>query len=359
MQKIKILFNAWADHDNTNAQSLNARDIAVRLDPRRFESAFFALGEPKPELNHKPHIKIIKIPRRLGSLVMAAQMAWGAYDLIYYPPLRRQRKLFNLLKVGGKKKSTVFPIEAIAQQILAVDPAARQEILQVLFGSEARYAIGSNIATTMEEKFGLLMKVIPLGVDTQAFSFIDRRKHTLPAKILTLATIQPRKQTHLILDLAQHIQPERADFHIFGNILGDPAYYSMLLQRKADQALTNVHFHGKVLHGDLPRLLQNFDIFVLPSRLEGVPRITLEAAASGMPCVIFDDYQSPSVVDGITGFQVQTLAQMVERLEMLVENKELRLEMGANAAMYIKKFDWEVLIKLYEGFFEALVMSRS
>jgi glycosyltransferase involved in cell wall biosynthesis len=358
MQKIKILFNAWADHDNTNAQSLNARDIAVRLDPRCFESAFFALGEPKTELKNQPQIKIIKIPRRLGSLVMAAQMAWGAYDLIYYPPFRRQRKLFNILKVIGAKKRTVFPLEATAQQILAVDPPLRKEILQVLFTSKARYAIGSNIAKTMEKKFGLPMKVIPLGVDTQAFSFIDRRKHTLPAKILTLATIQPRKQTHLILDLAQHIQPGRAEFYIFGNIVGDSTYYSMLLQRKADQAQTNVHFHDKVLHGDLPRLLQNFDIFVLPSRLEGVPRITLEAAASGMPCVIFDDYQSPSVVDGITGFQVQTFEQMVERVRLLVDDQHLRWEMGTRAAEHVKKYDWGVVIQLLEGYFKTLVASK-
>jgi glycosyltransferase involved in cell wall biosynthesis len=285
-------------------------------------------------------------------------MAWGPYDLIYYPPFRRQRKLFNLLKVVGKKKSTVFPIEAIAQQILAVDPAVRRETLRALFTSEARYAIGSNIAKTIEEKFGLPMKVIPLGVDTQAFSFIDRRKHSLPVKILTLTTIQPRKQTHLILDLAQHIQPDRAKFYIFGYILGDPAYYSMLLQRKADQAQTNVHFHGKVLHGDLPRLLQNFDIFVLPSRLEGVPRITLEAAASGMPCVIFDDYQSPSVVDGITGFQVQTFAQMVERVRLLVDDQHLRWEMGTRAAEHVKKYDWGVVIKLLEEFFKTLVASK-
>jgi glycosyltransferase involved in cell wall biosynthesis len=357
MQKIKILFNAWADRDNTNAQSLNARDIAIRLDPYRFESAFFSLGEPKPELSQKPHIKIIKIPRRLGSFVMAAQMAWGSYDLIYYPPMRRQRKLFKLLRVMGKKKRTVFPVEAIAQQILAIDSASLQESLNVLFASEARYAISAHIAKTMEEKFDLPMKVIPLGVDTQAFSFFDRTKHPLPVKILTLATIQPRKQTHLILDLSQHIDFESAEFHILGNLLGDPAYYSMLLQRKADQALNNVYFHEKVLHGDLPRVLQNFDILVLPSRLEGVPRITLEAAATGMPCIIFDDYQSPSVIDGVTGFQVRTFEQMVERLRLLVQDHQLRGEMGINAAEHAKKFDWNAVIKLLENYFISLVVS--
>jgi glycosyltransferase involved in cell wall biosynthesis len=359
MPKIRILFNAWADRDNTNAQSLNARDIAIRLDPHRFASAFFSLGEPKPELSHQPHIKIIKIPRRLGSFVMAAQMAWGTFDLIYYPPIRRLRKLFNLFQIVGRKKPTVCPVEASAQQILAIDPASRQEILHILGASGARYAIGSNIAKTMAENFGLPMKVVPLGVDTQAFSFNDRRNHSLPVKVLTLATIQPRKQTHVILDLAQHIHPDRAEFHIVGNILGDPAYGAMLLKRQADQALTNVYFHDKVWHGDLPGLLQNFDIFVLPSRLEGVPRITLEAAATGMPCIIFDDYHSPSVIDGVTGFQVQTVDQMVERVKLLIGDKYLRWEMGRQATKHVQQYDWDIIVKLLEAYFQDIVQSNS
>ena len=203
-------------------------DIAVRLDPHRFESAFFALGEPKPELKNQPQIKIIKIPRRLGSFVMAAQMAWGAYDLIYYPPFRRQRKLFNLLKVIGAKKRTVFPLEATAQQILAVDPALRKEILQVLFTSEARYAIGPNIAKTMEEKFGLTMTVIPLGVDTQAFSFIDRRKHTFTGKNFNLAHHSAAQTNPSYFgSCPAHPARVRPNFHIFGISLGDLSYYSI------------------------------------------------------------------------------------------------------------------------------------
>ena len=103
-----------------------------------------------------------------------------------------------------------------------------------------------------------------------------------------------------------------------------------------------------------PGLLKNFDILVLPSRLEGVPKVTLEAAASGMPCVIFDDYQSPSVIDGITGFQVNTFEQMVERVRLLVDDQQLRWEMGTRAAEHVKKYDWGTVIKLLEGLFQYL-----
>jgi len=295
MGKIRILFNAWADQDNTNAQSLNARDIAVRLDPHLFESAFFSFGEPKPELKDQPQIKIIKIPRRLGSLVMAVQMAWGSYDLLYYPPFGRQRKLFWILNLLGKKRKTVAPIEATAQQILATPPSLHQEFLQVLSTSPGQFAIGPYIAESMEKEFGLRMQVIPLGVDTEAFSFIDRRNHMLPVKILYIGTIQPRKQVQLMLDLAKQINPRITEFHIVGYPLGDLSYYEMLLKRKAEEeGLSNVLFHGKIRHSEIINFLKDCDILVLPSRLEGVPKVTLEAAATGMPCIIFADYHSPS-----------------------------------------------------------------
>ena len=358
MRPIKILFNAWADHDNTNFQSLNARDIAVRLDPQRFASAFFALGEPKPELENQPQIKIIRIPRRLGSLVMAAHMAWGSYDLIYYPPIGRQRKLLKLFKIIGRKIRVVFPLEATAQQLLAVEPALRNDILNVLFTSDIRFAIGQNIAKTMETEFGLKMPVIPVGIDTKTFSFIDRRNHTFPINILYLGTIQQRKQVHLIMDLAKQINPAITNFHIIGYPLGDHSYYDSLLKRKADEGLDHVFFHGKMIHSKIPHNLKNYDILVLPSRLEGVPKVTLEAAASGMPCVIFDDYQSPSVIDGITGFQVNTFEQMVERVRLLVDDQQLRWEMGTRAAEHVKKYDWGTVIKLLEDYFNTLVMSE-
>ena len=125
------------------------------LIPTVLNPLFFPLGEPKPELKNQPQIKIIKIPRRLGSLVMAAEMAWGSYDLIYYPPFGRRRKLFKIFNIVGKKKPIVFPVEATAQQILAADPALRREFLQVLRTTEARYAIGPNIAKTVAQELGL------------------------------------------------------------------------------------------------------------------------------------------------------------------------------------------------------------
>ena len=43
--RIKILFNAFADKDSFNAQDLNARDIALRLDRKKYISHLFSTCE--------------------------------------------------------------------------------------------------------------------------------------------------------------------------------------------------------------------------------------------------------------------------------------------------------------------------
>lgn len=56
---------------------------------------------------------------------------------------------------------------------------------------------------------------------------------------------------------------------------------------------------------DVPSLLKELDLFVLPSLWEGLPYVLLEAMASALPAVVTDVNGSRDiVVDGVTGFIV-------------------------------------------------------
>ena len=47
-QKIRVLFLNFADMDNYHAQNLNAREIALRLDPECFQVTMLVAGLPGP-----------------------------------------------------------------------------------------------------------------------------------------------------------------------------------------------------------------------------------------------------------------------------------------------------------------------
>lgn len=62
-----------------------------------------------------------------------------------------------------------------------------------------------------------------------------------------------------------------------------------------------VRFLG--MRGDVDRIYQGLDLFVLPSHREGFPRAAMEAAASGLPIVASDIRGCRQVVsDGVNGF---------------------------------------------------------
>jgi glycosyltransferase involved in cell wall biosynthesis len=90
------------------------------------------------------------------------------------------------------------------------------------------------------------------------------------------------------------------------------------------------------------------DVFVLPSRLEGLPKVTLEASAAGLPCIVFEDYRTPSVLDGETGFQVSDLESLASRLTELAGNEPMRLQMGRRAADHAQKFSWTPVCSMWE-----------
>ena len=118
--------------------------------------------------------------------------------------------------------------------------------------------------------------------------------------------------------------------------------------RIAELKIGNVILEGAKSQEAIIRAMQESDIFLLPSRLEGLPKVTLEAAASGLPCVVFRDYATPSVVDGISGFQVNTMDEMIEKLGLLINDAQLRESMGEAGRKLTEKFDWDIVARLWQ-----------
>jgi glycosyltransferase involved in cell wall biosynthesis len=64
---------------------------------------------------------------------------------------------------------------------------------------------------------------------------------------------------------------------------------------------------------------------------------------------VFRDYETPSVIDGVTGFQVETVEEMMQALEKLIADSCLRERMGTAARKHIEKFDWDPVSKQWQS----------
>jgi glycosyltransferase involved in cell wall biosynthesis len=352
-QKINIFFPNFVDPDNFNAQSLNIREIVRRLPSDVFNCTIFYARRPDTRLTGLTHVKLIKLPSRLGSLVMLCE-SLRRYHFIFNPSVSQRFTdiYFSLPKSIRKPTKTVSWIEFDPRGTQEIDPDTIKKFYRFKGNVDVFVAISDYVATTSRKYLGINSHaIIPVGVDKEIFRQAARKERK-SVEVLFIGHLIEGKRPSLVLEAARSFP--KAHFTLIGSDR-DRGNYLQKLTRQAEQyRLTNVEFLNPVPQPMLAKLMARSDIFLHPSLVEGVPKVTLEAAATGLPCIVFDRYQTPSVIDGVTGFQVKSFEEMVERLRILIENPELRRRMGAAAIEHVRQFDWAVIAKRWERIFREI-----
>ena len=100
-------------------------------------------------------------------------------------------------------------------------------------------------------------------------------------------------------------------------------------------------------------------IFVLPSRYEGIPNTLIEVMATGMPTISADcSPGGPRFLtrDGELGmlFPVDDTSSLVEKIELLLENKELVRHLEKRSPEILKFTSENVVKPLWIGFFRDI-----
>ena len=127
-----------------------------------------------------------------------------------------------------------------------------------------------------------------------------------------------------------------------------------------------VRFTGYVPHATLPMYLYVSNVFVRPSRSEGMGNSFIEAMAAGIPTIgtriggIPDFLIDPATPMGKvtpTGLfcKVQDPQSIAQNVERYMQDKALRLRIIANArAMVKERYDWSVIALDMKKLFERL-----
>ena len=347
---IEILWMASADAGNTNAQSLNAREVALRLDPEMFRSIFFYDTEPDPRLSRGP-ATLIRLPEKHRTWTILKELFAG-HDLVTYVDYSPASYAF-LHSPRRLRRGTlaVMHVEAPIGQLEGASWQLKFLHNGVASKADIHIAITDFVAREMESMGRRSFATLPVGVDTRRFVPPAVRRAADVPIVLFAGTVMERKGVLLLLEIARQI-PE-ARFLIVG--AGRAGFEQVVRTKIAEMALANVEMLGPQPQERMVEIMQTSDVFLLPSHLEGIPKVTLEAAATGLPSVIFNSYESPSVVDGTTGFQVATLDGMIQKVKALVKNASLRTEMGAAAVQHAKKFDWDVIAPKWQDAYLRMV----
>ncbi len=351
--KIRVLFTNWVDAHNFNAQSLNAREIALRLNPQLFHSTLFYEKSPDPRLVGKPSIRLVRITPRFGTVQMLVETFRG-FDIIFRASLTRFTYLFLHIPSSFRGQTAIIDwLEGY--QAPGSHPLSPQNLKYSKFIQprvKHRIGISEYVARKHLEDHGLPCQgIIPVGVDTRLFTPPPERSNEMPV-VLFVGTLIARKGPQKVLTAARHfpntkfvmVGAKRGSFHL--------RLHSMMDKLK----LTNVTFLDPMPQTELVKLMRQSDILFHPSRCEGIPKVVLEGAATGLPGLMFDNYEAPAVLDRVTGFQVKTSEQMMDRLQLLIEDRALCQRMGSAAIDQARRFDWDRVVKQWEEVFTKIAL---
>ena len=202
--------------------------------------------------------------------------------------------------------------------------------------------------------------VVPFGVDCQLFRPTERINTTTA---VTLGFVKHLKlkygPEHLIRAMGLVV-----DRHPQTRLLmaGSGELRSPLEKLTGQLGLTrNVSFLGAIEHRQVPELLRNVDIFVMPSIREEFGVAAVEAQAMEIPVISTRVGGVPEVVlDGETGILIEPgdSEQLAQAILTLIENPALRRQMGKRGREHVlANYRWEDNAALMENLYQRIVHS--
>ena len=103
---------------------------------------------------------------------------------------------------------------------------------------------------------------------------------------------------------------------------------------------------------DVPHLLAQAAVFVLPSRFEGMPNALLEAMAQGLAVVVSDASPGPleEIDHGRSGWVVpsEDVGALAQALEHLAADPSQRQRLGGTARDQVLSRDWSQLAPVWD-----------
>jgi glycogen(starch) synthase len=204
--------------------------------------------------------------------------------------------------------------------------------------------------------------VIPNGIDTNRFQPGEGKREGDIIRILFVGRLEPYKGLDHLIEAIALIKP-RLTGGLAVDIVGDGSLRDELPKQIRKFGVSQeFHLRGGVSPDHIPTEFQKADLFVLPSIVEGMPNVVLEAMASGLAVVATKIPGSQELVShGQTGLLVphSSPAALGEAILRLIENREDREQMGRNGRRAAESRSWGNVAEAYLNTFERVLKGQT
>ncbi|HEX3320321.1 MAG TPA: glycosyltransferase [Terriglobales bacterium] len=363
---VHVFVPRWMDRNDINAQNSNARALLSRFN--RQDASWTAVCSERPDFPIQANgVRTIRLSRTRLWQARLALAYQSRYDAIFYPGPHWADKLgIQARSLTRARKPLILTIEGIVANIETVDrfsaltghpvyaqPGTEQYVKRLRWlykRADHIIAISPFLARFANFCYGDKVSCLPLGIDRSIFHSVGSQRPRR-CRVVGCGSIKASKNPQAFLELAARLT--EADFIWFG----DGELLPTLNDEARRRRLNNLRFTKAVSPQVLADEFRRSSIFVLPSRAEGVPKVTQEAAACGLPVVLYGYFEAPSIVHEHNGFVSWSDEQFAAYVTSLVQNPQLRSEMGQRGEEMAAQWDWNKIAPQWESLIIRLASS--
>ncbi len=305
--------------------------------------------------------------------------ARGVWDLGIFPRLRRR----ILQAQPDVVHSFLFHANVAARLFASLGSLPRQRLICEIQTVEVerawhltverythpwcRYVVGNSpsVVAHLARRAGVpphRLVLVQGGIDAEPIRRadpIDRASLGLNAEapvVLWTGRLDPVKRVDDLIFAATQLVRQAIPLQLL--IVGEGPEQPRLQRLVGESGMTDhIHFAGR--RSDVPRLLRTADLFVFPSRTEGLPNSLLEAMATGLPIVATNVPGNRDVLaDGRTGLLVPPCRpyELAAAMLKLMQNRSLAYRLGAAASRAVDcQFQLRQTHLAYERLYERTV----
>lgn len=188
--------------------------------------------------------------------------------------------------------------------------------------------------------------IIPNGVD--ATRYTSESRAWTPTQLFSVGRIVYQKGLDLGLRALAQLQDLEWEWRIAGDGPQMDALKSLAQELGISERVT---FLGWQSREELTQWYHHSNLFLFPSRHEGMPNAVLEAMSSGLPVVATRIAGNDELVlDGVTGLLVnaEDVDSLRDGLSRLIVEEKMRMQMGqASRQRVAKEYSWENVARQY------------
>ncbi len=299
------------------------------------------------------------------------------YDIIHSHGAYYKNSIIGLM---GKflKKSTVTKISMSNNDLSGIGQGFYGRVHEKLFNMfDSCVSISPEISAELS-KIALRhnrIRELPNGVDSNKFIPVSpeqkehlREKLKLPSGLIFLYVggISERKNVEWLLKTWSEIFKDEPDTSL---VLVGPASREDSKKILMNSLIDYVAQNGlarKVLFRDYTEAIEKYfqaaDIFILPSKNEGMPNVLIEAMSCGLACMTTKvSGASELIIEGETGvfFETDIKGDFRSKITWLKDNHEERERIGTAArALILQKFCLNKIGKKYVDLYSDLMILR-